>query len=765
MPGFQPKFINGMGRLGRALARGLVHGMAHGTVPIGRYLLAPLAHSLGNTSKTYRPEIDGLRAIAVLAVIANHLGASVLPGGYLGVDMFFVISGYVVTSSLLARSESGGAALLKDFYKRRFKRLLPALTLMVLGSALLFTLVVSPFDDSYRPSLRTAMAALFGVSNLYLLRQGTQYFSPDTLYNPWMHSLSLGVEEQFYLVWPLLLLACGFGRPGADRWRGRRLVLLSLALLVASLSFDWALTLAGQEEKAFFLMPARFWELALGCLAYLLHRGRGESRDPDTLNGSAGETAKPDPLPSRLLRGLVRWFHSQRAPLTLAALAGLLLLLTRPESERSWTSLAITTLTATLLVLAEPGATATQLLAQRWAVAIGLLSYSLYLWHWPLIMLARWTIGLQPVVIAPLLLLIGLASLLSYRFEVFCRYGSGLPLLGRRALVGYPAFSLVSAAILVALQGPLQARLYGGRLDGDAGQSSTLKRIGGTTIDTVHCFVEPTSPLRQSDSWNACRSGQGPERPTLFFEGDSHTHALIPLGERLLKDGQFQVAFAARGGCPFPYFQPWHQDRQRSDRYRLCQPHAQARLADLGRAIQPGDRLVLVSNLPSTLGEGPRAEAPQRFEAYRRSILQLAGRIKHQGGRLVLVSPLPSFEQSKLSIPLTLCHSEWFRPSWAIPQACRGVAESRQLELQHTQAIRGLQRELERQSPVIDVFDPFNSVCPPAQGSCRTFAEGQLLFSDGNHLTSQGALRLYGAFSRFLTKTEEAPRAAPNAAP
>ena len=759
--------------------------MVRGTVTSGRYLLAPLAHSLGNTSKAYRPEIDGLRAIAVLAVVANHLGASVLPGGYLGVDMFFVISGYVVTSSLLARSESGGAGLMKDFYKRRFKRLLPALILMVLGSALLFTLVVSPFDDSYKPSLRTAMAALFGVSNLYLLRQGTQYFSPDSLYNPWMHSWSLGVEEQFYLVWPLLLLVCGFGRPGADRWRRRRLVLLSLALLVASLSLDLVLTLRGQSEQAFFLMPARFWELALGCLAYLLHRGRGDSRDPDTRNGAVGETAKPDPLPSRqtshqgvgdqrvllqpspnqatpnppthhwptrLLRGLVRWFHNQKAPLTLAALAGLLLLLTRPESERPWTSLAITTLTAALLILAEPGATATQLLAQRWAVAIGLLSYSLYLGHWPLIVLARWTIGLQPVVVAPLLVLIGLVSLLSYRFEVFCRYGSGLPLVSRRALVGYPAFSLVSAAILVALQGPLQARLYGGRLDGDASQRSTLKRIGGTTIDTVHCFVEPTSALPRSDSWNACRSGQGKGRPTLFFEGDSHTHALIPLGESLLKDGQFQVAFAARGGCPFPYFQPWPQDRHRSDRYRLCQPHAQARLTDLGRVIQSDDRLILVSNLPSYLGEGARAEAPQRFEAYRRSILLLADRIKRQGARLVLVSPLPSFEQSKLSIPLTLCHSEWFRPSWAIPQACRGVAESRELELQRTEAIRVVQRELERQSPVIDVFDPFNSVCPPDQSSCRTYAQGQLLFIDSNHLTNQGALRLYGAFSRFLSK-------------
>ena len=787
--GFQPKLIGGIGSLGEFLAQALVQS----TVTIGRFLLTPLTGSLQKSSKSYRPEIDGLRAIAVLAVIANHLGSAVLPGGYLGVDIFFVISGYVVTSSLLARPKSGAATWLKGFYQRRFKRLLPALILMVLGSALLFTLFVSPFDDSYTPSLRTAIAALFGVSNLYLLRQGTHYFSPDNLYNPWMHSWSLGVEEQYYLIWPLLLLACGFGRPKAGRGRRRRLVLLSLALLVASLSLDVVLTLRGQSEQAFFLMPARFWELALGCLAYLLHQGRSEDRDLDQVAVDGDDTASSNPqlsaqiscgrisqlrtshqrnLPQQSLkqqtpnqqahhqqtlhrRGLLNWFHTQKGPFTTAALVGLLLVLTRPESERPWTSLAITALTACLLILAQPGSIATQLLAQRWAVAIGLLSYSLYLWHWPLIVLARWTIGLQPAVIAPLLALIGLAALLSYRFELFCRYGSGLPLLNRRALVGYPAFSLASAALLVGLQGPLQARLYGGRLDGDAGQSSTIKRIGGTTIDTVHCFVEPTSPLPRSDAWNACRSGQGHGRPTLFFEGDSHTHALIPLGERLLKDGNVHVAIAARGGCPFPYFQPWQQDRHRSDRYRLCQPHAQARLAELEQQIQPGDRLVLVSNLPSYLGEGPSSESPQRSQAYGRSILKLADRIKRQGAKLVLVSPLPSFGQSKIPIPLTLCHSEWFRPNWAIPQMCKGVSESRLDELQRTQAIRNLQKQLQHQSPVITVFDPFDSVCPPSKATCRTYDQGKLLFADGNHLTQQGALLLYPAFARYLSQAKE----------
>ena len=366
-------------------------------------------------------------------------------------------------------------------------------------------------------------------------------------------------------------------------------------------------------------------------------------------------------------------------------------------------------------------------------------------------------LGLQPAVIAPLLLLIGLASLLSYRFEVCCRYGAGLPLVSRRALVGYPAFSLVSAALLLALQGPLQARLYGGRLDENSGQSSTIKRISGTTIDTNHCFVEPTSPIAPSTTWDTCRSGQGNGRSTLFFEGDSHTHALIPLGERLLRDGHFNVAFAARGGCPFPYFQPWQQDRHRSDRYRLCQTHAQARLADLKRVIQPGDRLVLMSNLPSYLGESVKPEHAKQFEEYGRSILQLANQIKRQGASLVLISPLPSFQQEKITIPLSLCQSEWFRPTWAIPQACLGVRESRQVELQRTEAIRALHRQLEQQSPVIAVLNPFNSVCPPTKNTCNTNDQGQPLFSDGNHLTGQGALRLYPDLTKFLSKDLRQP--------
>ena len=146
-------------------------------------------------SRAYRPEIDGLRAVAVIAVLINHLNPHWLPGGFLGVDIFFVISGYVVTSSLLARRDGSRWQFLRRFYGRRIRRLMPALVVNIAVVSALFSMVVSPLDDFFAPVMRTGTAALFGVSNLYLLRQGSNYFAADNHFNAFMHTWSLGVEE------------------------------------------------------------------------------------------------------------------------------------------------------------------------------------------------------------------------------------------------------------------------------------------------------------------------------------------------------------------------------------------------------------------------------------------------------------------------------------------------------------------------------------------------------------------------------------------
>ena len=208
----------------------------------------------------YRPDIDALRGLAVLAVLITHLDPRLLPGGFSGVDIFFVISGYVVSGSLLAHGHEPPLRRLGGFYLRRIRRLLPNLLACLGLTALAVALLVPP--GSSGPSFITATKALFGWSNNQLLGQ-TDYFAQDAKLNPFLHTWSLGVEEQFYLLFPLLLIVCGFGRR-------RTLPLLSLLALASLLvSLWWS---HSQPSTGFYLMPSRFWELTSGGLLLLAER-------------------------------------------------------------------------------------------------------------------------------------------------------------------------------------------------------------------------------------------------------------------------------------------------------------------------------------------------------------------------------------------------------------------------------------------------------------------------------------------------------------
>ena len=148
----------------------------------------------------YQPEIEGLRALAVVAVIINHFNKDILPGGYLGVDIFFIISGYVISLSMMNRITKNFSEFFMEFYVRRIKRLLPALVVCVVITSLIVCLV----DPNPKISVKTGIASLFGLSNLYLLGQATDYFSPSAEMNVFTQTWSLGVEEQFYLLFPAL---------------------------------------------------------------------------------------------------------------------------------------------------------------------------------------------------------------------------------------------------------------------------------------------------------------------------------------------------------------------------------------------------------------------------------------------------------------------------------------------------------------------------------------------------------------------------------
>ena len=183
------------------------------------------------SSSNYRKEIDGLRAVAVIAVIINHFNDEFLRSGYLGVDIFFVISGFVITSSLASRESKGFWDFILSFYERRIKRLVPALAFFVLVSGILICLV-NPYPGL---SLFTGITSLFGVSNFYLLSQSTDYFAESTQLNVFTHTWSLGVEEQFYFLFPLIIWVSGFIRKTKNGQRNFIFLITFLPISLATL--------------------------------------------------------------------------------------------------------------------------------------------------------------------------------------------------------------------------------------------------------------------------------------------------------------------------------------------------------------------------------------------------------------------------------------------------------------------------------------------------------------------------------------------------
>ncbi|MCI4665972.1 MAG: acyltransferase [Neomegalonema sp.] len=368
----------------------------------------------------YRPEIDGLRALAVSAVIIFHYFEDWAPGGFLGVDLFFVLSGYLITKIILAEREAG-AFNLWAFYARRVRRILPAL-FIVIAATLATSMILHPAEQLERVAV-SALAALFFAANFHF-RDSQDYFAVAPVEEPLLHTWSLSVEEQFYLVWPALLLAL-------YAWRSRRGVVAGLLIVCA---LTWALSQylsLYAVDLAFFMAPSRGWELGLGALSAAWLEPRFAQRGGARLRGGL------------TLVGLA---------LIISAFVGV---------DRTWPTPGLSALpvvAGAMLVLIFGAARSIAHRALAWGpvVTIGLLSYSLYLWHWPVLSFAA---GLQlgPTSIWLRLIALGITlvlAVISFRFieRPFRQAGAALP--PRRTLVvGLAGAAAVAAIALIAVWG------------------------------------------------------------------------------------------------------------------------------------------------------------------------------------------------------------------------------------------------------------------------------------------------------------------------
>lgn len=494
-----------------ALGAGIVCLMFHPPQPAERAAHPP-----------YRADVDGMRAIAVIAVILFHASPRLLPGGFLGVDVFFVISGFLI-SSLILRGLERGSFSFADFYVRRIKRIFPALTLVLAGTLAIGTVVLLA-DELKQLGWHIAAAAIF-VPNV-LLWSEAGYFDRASELKPLLHLWSLGVEEQFYLVWPLLVVAAWKFRSGVPA--------LIVTVILASFAVN-VVRVGPQPAETFFLPPARFWELLAGsALAYAL-------------------MGAPLSVPPR--------WRNVAAAAGLALIAASLFIIDRGKALPGWWALAPAGGTVLLIGAGEDAWVNRKLLANAGLVFVGLISYPLYLWHWPLLSFLRIANHDTTIARAAAIALAGALAILTYRLlerPVRARR----PLLASRAVVA----SLVAGAFTVGALGVAVVEYGGfpGRLSEPVQRISAYRYNYTAELRVGVCHLNDS---QEPEEFAPACYGEAGRRADILLWGDSFAADLYAPLMALNERQEFSIAQFTASACP-PFLVGFTPSAQR--------PHCQA---------------------------------------------------------------------------------------------------------------------------------------------------------------------------------------------
>ncbi|MCU1551755.1 MAG: putative acyltransferase [Glaciihabitans sp.] len=482
-------------------------------------------------SESFRPDIQGLRAVAVVLVVLYHAGLPYIPGGYVGVDVFFVISGYLITGHLAKSLVETGTIRFGDFYARRARRILPAAFTVLAATILASVVFASPFRIG--SILRDGMATALYVPNLYFAAQRTDYLA-DAAPSPFQHYWSLGVEEQFYLLWPVLLwLLFTLVRRHHSRRVGAVVVVVVLSfgacLLVAPISQPWA----------FFSLPTRAWELGIGALVALI--SNQTERVPSAIGSGAA------------------WIGG--AAIVWSAFAF------DAETQYPGATTAIPVLGAALFIAGGSAGRFGPAKALAWTPiqCLGKISYSLYLVHWPLLVLAnaRSDVGLPLAMRLTLVAVAVPVAWLLFRFvETPLRYSSHQRQRHPRSILWTAAAISTAMAATFLFAGPAVATLPTAS-DKIAANSALQTDPKGTGYvpsnleptlrsaigDTGVLYTDGCQQTISSSKLVVCRFGDIHSKFRMVLFGDSHAGRWFPAIKAVAESEHIRLETYTKSAC------------------------------------------------------------------------------------------------------------------------------------------------------------------------------------------------------------------------
>ncbi len=637
----------------------------------------------------YRPDIDGLRAVAVMAVVFYHFGFWQVPGGFVGVDVFFVISGFLITG-LIHREMQQGRFTIAHFYERRVRRIFPALFVMLAAATVAAGLLLFPVDfESYARSL--AATAIFA-SNFEFWREAG-YFDVASAQKPLLHLWSIAVEEQFYLLFPALLLA--IGTRSLRRLRGAVGLLFLLSLGFSLWAVVWA------PAAAFYLLPSRMWELMLGALLAL---------------------------------GVVPQIRAQVSR-ELLAIAGVIMIAAAVILFRPWQAFpglaALLPCLGAACVIHAGGAPTivTCLLSRKPVVFVGLISYSLYLWHWPVLVFGRMVLNGEPGGWQNWALMAVSAALaaLSWRFvERPIRRGVRL---GWR-----PFFAGAAGAMGLTLACGVAVASANGvpeRWQPEIRSILAAERSHEPRMDA--CFGRSAADV---NAGRLCRIGSAAAKtPTFLLWGDSHADALLPAIQQVAGRRGRAGLFAGSASCA-PLL-----GVARSDVVD-CKPFNDAVVK---LALEPGITEVILdarwakeADDPFSGAGGPivlsdataqSTDTASMEAVFYRGLERVVRVLTEAGKRVVIVAPVP---EAGYSVPRTLARLR-------LAGDRRELTRSLSTYFKRQKFVFFALTRM-RQSYGATVLYPHQILC--ATGVCEFALKDRPLYRDEHHLSVFGALRL-----------------------